>query len=332
MGIALSRERQARLFDRLEWLDRLHSMALLDRRPLLLRAQWQDAESWLPLMQTKGRWFERRRFEGLANYYNFTFAPIFSRAHGEAAKLTLLQALAQTAKGVADRIDFYEVPDEDKSASLLQAAFERMGWLCTMEQHDVNHILNVQGRSFTDYWLTRPSQLRNTVKRKAQKGVVSIRIERRFLPDMWADYERVYAQSWKPEEGSAEFLRDRAYREGAAGCLRLGVAYIDGAPVAAQFWTCENGVALIHKLAHTKDSMPHSPGSLLSFEMFREAIDIDRVHIIDFGTGDDGYKSDWMDTIRPRYYLRMVRPQAPANWPVMAKQAVNRLAARRRGD
>ena len=149
---------------------------------------------------------------------------------------------------------------------------------------------------------------------------------------MWADYERVYAQSWKPEEGTAEFLRDLAYREGAAGCLRLGVAYIDGAPVAAQFWTCENGVALIHKLAHTKDSMPHSPGSLLSFEMFREAIDIGRVHIIDFGTGDDVYKSDWMETIRPRYYLRMVRPQAPANWPVMAKQAVNRLAARRRGD
>ena len=332
MSSTLSRERQARLFDRIDWLEQLHTLALPDRRPLLLRAQWQEAECWLPLMHTEGRRFEGRRFEGLANYYNFTFAPIFSRAHGEATKLTLLQSLASAAKARVDRIDFYEVPDEDNSASLLHTAFERMGWLCGKERNDVNHILNVQGRTFIDYWLTRPSQLRNTVKRKSQKGVVSIRIERRFVPEIWADYERVYAQSWKPEEGSPEFLRDLAHQEGAAGCLRLGVAYIDGAPVAAQFWTCENGVALIHKLAHTKDSMPHSPGSLLSHAMFKEAIDVDRVQIIDFGTGDDGYKSDWMDTVRPRYYLRMLRPQAPANWPVMAKQAVNRLAARRRGD
>ncbi len=329
MGNALSRERQAGLFNRAEWFERLHHIALPDRQPLLLRAQWQDAECWLPLMQAKGHRFETRRFEGLANYYNFTFAPIFARAHGEATKMTLLQSLAHAAKTRTDRIDLYEVPDEDGSASLLHAAFDRMGWMCSIEPHGTNHILNVHGRSFTDYWLTRPSQLRNTVKRKAQKGVVSIRIERRFVPDAWADYETVYAQSWKGDEGFPEFLRELAYTEAAAGCLRLGIAYIDGAPVAAQFWTTENGAALIHKLAYTKDSMAHSPGTLLSYAMFKEAIDVDRVQIIDFGTGDDGYKPDWMDAVRPRYYLRFLRPQAPVNWPVMAKHAVNRLAARR---
>lgn len=327
MSIALARSRQASLFNRIDWLERLHHLALGNRRPLLLRSLWQDAECWLPLMQKKGR-----RYEGLANYYNFTYAPIFTRAYDEAAKMTLLQALAQFAKSYTDRIDLYEVPDEDNSASLLHAAFSRMGWHCHIEPHDVNHILQVHGRNFTDYWLTRPSQLRNTVKRKSQKGIVSLRIERRFVPELWADYETVYAQSWKPAEGSPKFLRELAYNEGTSGCLRLGVAYIDGNPVAAQFWTVENGSALIHKLAHTKESMNHSPGTLLTYAMFKEAIEIDRVQIIDFGTGDDAYKADWMDTIRPRYYLRMIRPQAPANWPVLAKQGLYALAARRGGD
>ena len=47
---ALDRDRQACLFDRLEWFDSLHRMALRDRAPLLLRAHEGEAEAWLPLM------------------------------------------------------------------------------------------------------------------------------------------------------------------------------------------------------------------------------------------------------------------------------------------
>jgi hypothetical protein len=33
--------------------------------------------------------------------------------------------------------------------------------------------------------------------------------------------------------------------------------------------------------------------------MFAHVIDVDRVAAIDFGTGDDPYKADWMDHTRP---------------------------------
>ncbi|HYJ82700.1 MAG TPA: GNAT family N-acetyltransferase, partial [Allosphingosinicella sp.] len=38
-----------------------------------------------------------------------------------------------------------------------------------------------------------------------------------------------------------------------------------------------------------------SPGTILSMAMFRSAIEEDRVIWIDYGTGDDGYKRDWME-------------------------------------
>src|SRR3546814_1064470 len=78
----------------------------------------------------------------------------------------------------------------------------------------------------------------------------------------------------------------------AAGTLRLGFARLEDQPVATQLWTVENGVALIHKLAHDQGFDGASPGSLLSHAMFAHAIDRDHVATIDYGTGDNGYKTD----------------------------------------
>src|SRR3546814_9425214 len=95
-----------------------------------------------------------------------------------------------------------------------------------------------------------PISLRSTVDRKMAKFPVDLEIHDRFSPAIWKDYEPVYENSWKPEEGSLSFLRAIAEQEGEAGHLRLGIARSDGLAVAAQPWTVRNGVALIYKLAH----------------------------------------------------------------------------------
>ena len=89
-------------------------------------------------------------------------------------------------------------------------------------------------------------------------------------------------------------------------------------PVAAQFWTVENGTALIHKLAHDERHMQASPGTLLSAALFQHVIDVDHVNLIDFGTGNDAYKAEWMEDVRERYRLEMFWPNNPANWPYIA--------------
>ena len=147
----LDREQQRCLFDRLEWLDQLHQMALRDRTPLLLRARDAEAEAWMPLMQLAGG-----QYGAFANWYNFTWRPIFGGAYDEVTRMSLLAQLAATAQDRARRLTLAPVPDEDGSASQIAAAFAASGWVVEMSECDENHYLQLGGRSFDQYWETRP--------------------------------------------------------------------------------------------------------------------------------------------------------------------------------
>nr|MBA3897983.1 GNAT family N-acetyltransferase [Sphingomonadaceae bacterium] len=181
-----------------------------------------------------------------------------------------------------------------------------------------------------DYWAARPGELRSTVKRKGAKAAMAIAIHGRFDEVAWRDYESVYAESWKPGEGSTAFLRDMAEAEGEAGALRLGIGKIEGEAVAAQLWTVDHGRAIIHKLAHREGLGEHSPGTLLSAAMFEHVIDRDNVGTIDFGTGDDGYKADWMDARAPLFTLSLYNPGRAAGLAGAARAKAAALVAKLR--
>ena len=310
---ALGRDCQAAPFDRLAWWSALAELCLPGEQPLLATASEGEARCALALMQQAGS----GQLCSLANWYSFWHRAVYANG-GEA----LLPALARDLARKSSRISLTPLAQAD--AERTAAAFATAGWTVRAEQCDVNHRVDLAGRSFAEYWAARPGRLRETVRRKSAKGFVTLRIAERFDPADWADYEAVYAQSWKPEEGSPAFLRRFAQREGEAGTLRLGLAHIDGRPVAAQLWTVEAGTAYIHKLAHIEDAKTHSPGTLLSHALFAHAIDRDRVHTIDFGTGDDAYKRDWMEQVRPMLRLDMHRPLNPRSWPHLLR---NRLRA-----
>jgi CelD/BcsL family acetyltransferase involved in cellulose biosynthesis len=299
-------------FDRIEWWRNLADNCGVE--PLIAVASDGDSRAVLPLMR------HGSHLAALGNWYNFTVRPLFTP---DADKSALLTALARDLARQAPRITLAPLPDEQDEASLVASAFKAAGWRVFREQCDVNHVLPVGGRSFAEYFAARPGQLRTTLKRKA--GKVRTVLSSRFDPLMWEHYAAVYAASWKPSEGSLPFLRSFAEAEGAAGRLRMALAYVDAGPVAAQFWTVEQGVAYIHKLAHTEAAKPLSPGTTLSAALFEQVIDRDHVALIDFGTGNDGYKRDWMEAVRPRFRLECYRAGRPENWPVLAKRALRGL-------
>lgn len=298
-------------FDRLEWWRLLEQHGGL--APLIAVARDGEARAVLPLMRAG------RSVVALANWYSFRVAPLITPGADAPA---LLAEMARDLAGEAPCITLSPLPDENGEATLVEAAFRKAGWAVFRRQCDVNHVLPVDGRSFAEYMAARPGPLRTTLKRKAAK--VTVTIERQFNPQSWAAYEAIYAQSWKGQEGSPAMLRAFAEAEGAAGRLRLGLACAAGEPVAAQFWTVEHGTAFIHKLAHTEASKPLSPGTTLSAALFEEVIDRDQVELVDFGTGNDHYKRDWMEQVRPRYALEMYRPMQPGNWPRIARTALRR--------
>jgi Acetyltransferase (GNAT) domain len=305
-------------FDRLDWWRGLEIHC--DMLPLIAIAREGDSRAVLPLHRVG------RRIEALTNWYAFRTVPLTSPSADRAA---LFRALAHDLAGQSPHIVFAPLSDENGETSLLAAAFRTAGWTVFTEACDTNHVLAVARRTYADYIAARPGQVRTTLKRKASK--VEVRIETTFNPASWAAYEAIYAQSWKPEEGSPAFLRAFAEAEGTAGRLRLGLAFAEGEPVAAQFWTVEAGTAFIHKLANTEASKPLSPGTTLSAALFEQVIDRDHVELVDFGTGDDPYKRDWMEQQRPRYRIEAFRPGWPGNWPKIAKRALRGLAGRVRG-
>jgi hypothetical protein len=301
-------------FARREWFERLEAT-----QPHAVYAVAEDSSGAVVLPLRR----QGRRLESLLNWYGFTWRPL-ATPYGsfDSLLITLAEALPTKATHVVlDRI-----PEEDGTARQLQRAFERAGWLVAREACDTNRILSLEGRNYTSYLETRPGTLRTTLKRKAKK--VDIEIVQSFDEDIWTSYESIYAESWKPEEGDPAMLRAFAEAEGGAGRIRLAIARHEGEAVAAQFWTVEDGTAYIHKLAHRESAKPLSPGTTLTAALMEHVIEHDRVTLVDFGTGDDGYKRDWMDDARPRYRLQCWRKRDPRNWPAIAKSRLRPLVSR----
>ncbi|RIV90917.1 GNAT family N-acetyltransferase [Aurantiacibacter xanthus] len=286
------------------------------KQPLLACASDGAKQVCLPLEQ------QGAGLASLTNWYAFTWSPLFT---GAAPDPALLHELARDLARRSRRVVLDKLSVEDGSAERLAEAFRRTGWIVLDEHCDVNHVLAVNGRSYARYLAERPGQLRTTLKRKGRK--VEVTLSQAFDEQDWAAYEDIYADSWKPEEGDPALLRRFAIEEAAAGRMRFGLARAEGHPVAAQFWTVENGIAYIHKLAHRESARPLSPGTTLSAALFAQVIDGDKVTLVDFGTGDDPYKRDWMDEVRERRRLTCLRPGVPANWPELAKAAVRKLVS-----
>lgn len=288
-------------FERIDWLALLEQHCLEPAEGRISVASQADRIALLPWRKSG------TSIEPLANWYNF-----FVRPMGDSS---LLCAIAR--KLPAGRAQFAPMPQED--AQTLAHAMRAAGWIALAEPCDSNHVLPVRGRTFAEYWAARPGALRETVRRKSRKGEVALRIVSEFTQADWNAYEAIYKLSWKPDEGSPDFLREWAKMDGAAGRLRLGIAEIAGQPVAAQFWTVEGGTAFIHKLAHDERYRKQSPGTLLTAAMFEHVIDRDRVDLVDFGTGDDPYKRDWMEAVRPRWRVRAWRRHAVRHWPSLLR-------------
>lgn len=289
-------------FDRAAWFDLLEAHGFAGEGRIDAQGRAGDVTAWLPLRIEKPA-----ALSGLTNWYSFTIRPLFT---GDGDRSAALRALFRNLRQQAARLTLYPVSAPDDLTAALRAA----GWWVKATPAGDRHWLDLGDMDHDAWWASRPGALRSTVQRKAKKGVVDIQLLTAFDDGSWAAYEEIYAASWKPEEGRPALLRAFAEAEGARGTLRMGLARIDGTPVAAQFWTVEDGTAFIHKLAHVEDSLKASPGTLLSAALFRHVITIDGVKRVDFGTGNDGYKRDWMNRHDPLWRIVAFNPSRIAAW------------------
>lgn len=320
LGGRLDRAVTPCLFDRLDWLETLHGHCLADTPPRILQVTQGEREAWLFLMESGPR-----SLSALANWYSFSWRPIFLGDPDPPARAHMVEAMARHLLKDVGQIDLYPLGDGTDLTGWLADAFRRAGWFTVRRPMGGRHVLRLDGSDFAAYWAARPGRLRNQVKRKGRAGRFTLSIDHMLTDDLWRDYEAVQERSWKEPEPGLPFLRALAAREGAAGTLRLGFARAEGRPVATQLWTVENGVALIHKLSHDRAFDEGSPGTLLSHAMFAHAIDVDHVRLIDYGTGDNPYKTEWMGGRETLHRMDCFNPRMASSWIPAARTAISAL-------
>ncbi|MEA3065762.1 MAG: hypothetical protein QOJ27_2214 [Sphingomonadales bacterium] len=299
-------------FDRLGWFRLVDANCPPPGRLLVARARDGARAAWLFLADDKGR--------GRA------FRCWYSLRFGLVGDVEGAEPIARALRKRLHRLEILPLDDPQP----LARAFRRAGWATFVGPATASWRIDTAGRDFDAYWASRPGKLRNTAQRKAKAAGLDIEIHRGFDEAAWAAYQSVYAASWKPEEGSPAFLRALAEREGASGTLRLGIARKDGVPLAAQLWLVEGGTAWIHKLAYREDSKSLSPGTVLSMAMFRAALDEDKVARIDYGTGDEPYKRDWMDERATLWRLEAYDPRSPLGLAGAIRARLSALVRRAR--
>jgi hypothetical protein len=298
-------------FDRLAWFEALHARAFPGDTPLIVHAQGGGGHAWLFLTGSSGG-----TLDGIANWYSFVFRPQFAGVEDRATRLALLGAIARELRGRSRHLRFYPIVDDDRvDADLIAQALHAGGWRVIPRVMARKRLIAIApGTRFADYWAERPGTLRSTLKRKAQRHPAEIAIHHTVDDALWSAFETVFGASWKPDGDDFAFLRAFAEREAATGRLRLGIAHIDGIPAAVELWTVEQGRAYIHKLAFNERFAEVSPGTQLSYAMFAQAIDQDRVSLIDFGTGDNDYKAAWMPDAVPMRQIDAFDLRHPASW------------------
>ncbi len=315
----LSDDVQPHLFDRLTWYELTKTYARSDARPLIAYAHAQGHDAWLFLDRSAPK-----AAQGLGSWYTLAFRPVFSADVPTNIRYALLVAMGRRLRKTLGAFRLEPVPDADGTKDMLVRAFRKAGWSVASSPKTGNWFTSVDGISFDEFWSQRPGQVRSTHDRRAKKFPMNLHVHSEVTTNLWAQYEAIFADSWKGDEGAPEFLRALAAHQSKKGSLRLGFASYEGRPIAAQLWTVDHGHAIIHKLAYRDDSGQMSPGTLLSAAMFRHAIDTDKAKSISYGTGDDGYKRDWMDQRDQLYILEFFNPLSVTGLLGLAKSAASR--------
>lgn len=257
-----------------------------------------------------------RRLLALANYYASLWSPALTSGASIQSDVDVLVGQLTSLRPRAFSVQLAPLSAESPVTDELVRAFETRHWFSRRYVCFGNWYLRCEGLSFNDFMAARESRLINTWKRKAKKLMgapgaatrVEIVTDPACAEAAIAAYEQIYARSWKQAEPYPRFVGEWARICARNGWLRMGLAWVEGTPIAAQFWFTVNRRAYIFKLAYDEAFSSWSAGTVLSAELFRHSLDVDRVVEIDYLTGDDAYKKSWMTERRERIGLLAANP------------------------
>ena len=174
------------------------------------------------------------------------------------------------------------------------------------------------------YWDRRPTRLRETVRRKGRGASAAL------APPEAAKRaaRRVAADAWQGEEPYAGFVDAVIDRGGAEGWARTYLLQSGFDVPAVQLWLVGGGRASLAKTWHDAEASPRSPGTVLT-ALVIEQLAGEGFELVDFGRGDDPYKTDWVSLRAQRWGLTARPAASPRGALLTARRAAKRALRRR---
>jgi hypothetical protein len=319
----------------LDWLQNLTQHALDDGDGAVIYIARTSPDNFvaLPLKRHTGG----RKLEALSTFYTSAFAPTVVSSEPTALFCALFKHLRTKEK--ITQLTLAPLEEESPVFDQLQQAFKDAGFAAVHSYFcfaNWSHPLPQLEEGYLAYLDTRPSRLRNTIKRKTKsflkegRGSMKMITDVAALPEAIAEFTKVYNNSWKREEPYPDFIPQLLHLAAKRGWLRLGIASYDGAPIAGQIWlVCDNS-AYIFKLAYDEQFKTLSAGTVVTAFMMEHVIDQDRVERIDYLSGDDAYKRDWMSVRRERQGIAAYNPDSLSGGTMTIVHYLKRLVKRER--
>lgn len=245
------------------------------------------------------------------------YTPLYSLLLAEQDQTAILRCLVEgLAARSVDSLQLEPVADDNRNILALQRAMPAAGYASHRHFRFYNWFHRTRGESFDAYLLGRPTRVRNTIARKRRQlerehGYAIRMFRGNGVQQGLHDYHRAYTASWKANEQYRGLLDALAVNLAVPDWTRLAVLYIGDKPAAAQLWFVAHHKANIFRLAYDEDWKRYSPGSILTAYLMQHVIDQDRVEEIDFLTGNEPYKQDWMSERRERQGLIFSKPPGP---------------------
>jgi hypothetical protein len=319
------------------WYDLMARYGVPPGTEVRLYADERPGSEALLLLQT-GSSQPQRRLLSLVNAYSVEHGLVsVGRADLAAGFAAILSEILSERPGW-DCLSLDSFDAGDPGYAALVRVLRRAGFFVECVFDSGTWYEETAGLDFARYLDARPAQLRNTYVRRGRKLAARDRLKKAFFADTAdieraiADYETVYAASWKPPEMFPHFIPALIRLAAELKALRLGVYYVDGVPAAAQFWILWRGRAVIYKLAHDKRFDDLSVGTILTMEMFERVLSEDRPREINFGRGDDPYKKLWLPKRRERWGITAANPRTLRGMRLGLTREAARLYHRLRGE
>jgi hypothetical protein len=278
----------------------------------------------------------------LANWYTTRWLPGLAPGTIGADLAELIEGLRREL-GRPPRLAFAPMLAGSREIDVMHEALVAAGYRVKRHFAHGNWHLPVS-TEWADYLASRNGPLRSTIKRMTRQcfergGRIEVIHGGPRLEAGIAAYHAVYGRSWKQTEPLPDFMPEMMRWCASRGWLRLGVLWSGEKPVAAQVWVIAHGRASIYKIAYDEEHAAARPGTVLTAHLMKLAFEEDRVREVDYLTGDDNYKRDWMshrrelhgliayDTRHWRGWLLWLRARAGETWRAWRAKLARRYGA-----